>query len=47
MILTIIPVVMASVLCTLSTPLDVTSMKSLALDKRGAPFVKDNHYTSQ
>ena len=47
MLLTTILVFTASVICTLATPLNITSMQPLALDKRGAPSVKVGDYTGQ
>jgi hypothetical protein len=47
MLLSTILVLTASVVCALATPLNITSMQFLALDKRGAPVVKDNDYTNQ
>lgn len=35
------------IVCTLATPLNTTSMRPLVLDKRGAPVVKEYHYTKQ
>ena len=40
-------VVATSIVCTLATPFNTTSERPLMLDKRGAPVVKDNHYTKQ
>ena len=47
MLLTTILAVAASVVCTLATPLNITSMQPLVMDKRAAPSVKKNHYTEQ
>jgi hypothetical protein len=47
MLFTIIIVVVASVVCTLATPLNLTSMQPLVLEMRGAPSVKKNDYTEQ
>ena len=44
---TTIIAVMASVICTLATPHNITSMQPLVLVKRGAPSVKENDYTKQ
>lgn len=37
----------AWVTCTLATPLNITSLQPLVLEKRGAPAVKGNHFTKQ
>jgi hypothetical protein len=47
MLLTTLLAVTASIVCTLATPLNIISMQPLALDKRGAPSVKENDYTKQ
>lgn len=47
MLLTIILAVMASVVRTLATPLNITSMQPLVLNKRGTPSVKHGDYTEQ
>jgi len=47
MLFTTIIIVMALVICTLGTPLNITSMQPLVLGKRGAPSVKEKDYTKQ
>lgn len=37
----------ASITGAPATPLNVGTVQLVALDKRGAPVVKDNHYTKQ
>lgn len=47
MLLMTLLVVTVSVVCTLATPLNITSMQPLVLNKRAAPSVKKNDYTEQ
>lgn len=47
MLLPTILVLTASVVCTLATPLNITSMQPLVMDKRDPPTVKKNDYTEQ
>jgi len=47
MLLTTLLAVTASVLCTLATPLNITSMQPQVLEKRATPSVKDGDYTKQ
>ena len=45
MLLTTILAITASVVCTLATPLNITSMQPLVLNKRATPSVEEGDYT--